>query len=470
MSVRRESSTFVPAPAARHPVTTAVAAAKPQTIGDRLGIEQSAMPPKWPRPFEPQYREVPEVSDSVVEDMFDGYDADPSGAFRKKKAAAGAKLGANKAGLMANLKAAKSKADEVARKAASGARKADAVARKAASGALKADAAARKAASGVKGMAFDKKAGMQKFDYRVINSNEFTGVLAVVKKTNGGVEAKNTIKAFKKYTHSEVIDRAEEQEKQMNHREVVTKQLRRTAGKASERGAPGRNAAVLGYSRVEKSSESDALFGDSVVNLETPAGASVPTLVKMSQYDTNGSEDMMPITGLVVEPFDAAVLIHAKDDVEKVTVTMQEIAEITEGQKEARDKGTLDFEYALCVHGLHVGQDKLLSTGLKILVPENSPSDIASYGIATDNGIESALYHAIKGDMIDLLYLWTCFRLVQGVHALAQWLPGRDKAQKAALKELLGTSMGKITQYAFEEDFEGDDFGELNQLHISVGN
>ena len=286
MSVRRETSTFVPAPAARHPVTTAVAAAKPQTIGDRLGIEQPALPPKWPRPFEPQYREVVEVSGSVVEDMFDGYDADPTGAFGKKKAAAGAKVGPKKGGLMANLKAAKSKADAVARNA-------DAVARKAAAG-------ARMAASGVKGMAvsaIDKKAGMQKFDYQVTNSDAFTGVLAVVRKTNGGVEAKNMIKAFKKYTHSKVTNRAEEQEEQMMHREVVDKHLRRKGGTASERGARGRNAAVLGYSRVEESSESNDLFGGSVVNPETPAGAGVPTLVKMSKYDTNGSEDMMPITG-----------------------------------------------------------------------------------------------------------------------------------------------------------------------------
>lgn len=170
-----------------------------------------------------------------------------------------------------------------------------------------------------------------------------------------------------------------------------------------------------------------------------------------------------------MEPFDTAVLSHADDGAETVTVNMQEIAEITEGQKKTRTKGEVDFDYALCVHGLHVDENKHLATGLKILVPENSPSDITSYGIATDEGIESALHHAMEGEMIDLLYLWTCFRLVQGVHALAQ-TPGPDKAQKDALKELLGTSMGKITQYAFEEDFEGDDFGELSKLRLAVGN
>ena len=126
----------------------------------------------------------------------------------------------------------------------------------------------------------------------------------------------------------------------------------------------------------------------------------------------------------------------------------------------------LEYEYKLCVHGLYVGKDKQLMRGQKILVQQKNPNDIAAYGIATANGIESALHHAMKGEVIDLLYLWTCFRLVQGVHSLAK--ASVDAAQKAALKELLGESMGVATQYIIKDDFEDDDFDELNELPLHL--
>ena len=91
---------------------------------------------------------------------------------------------------------------------------------------------------------------------------------------------------------------------------------------------------------------------------------------------------------------------------------------------------------------------------------------ITAYGIATSNGIESALHHAMEGTEIDLLYLWACFRLVQGVHSLAQ--VSLDREQKAALKELLGTSLGMATPYSFAEDFEDDEFDEVNLLPLRM--
>ena len=128
-------------------------------------------------------------------------------------------------------------------------------------------------------------------------------------------------------------------------------------------------------------------------------------------------------------------------------------------------KDQVEFEYTLCVHGLYVGEDKQLMMGRKILVHQKKPSDITAYGIATPNGIESALHHAMEGTEIDLLYLWTCFRLVQGVHSLAASSP--DKAQKAALKELLGASLGMATQYSFADDLD-DEFDEVNLLPLKL--
>ena len=184
MSIRREaaelplgSSVAVAVPtAALEPVPI------PQTIAERLGIPKDAPPARRPQPFEPQFKEVPVVSGSVVEDMFHGYDADPVGLFGKKKAAAGAKVEAEpkKGSMMANMKAAKDKADAAVRKASAG---------------------AKSVAAGAKSMAVsavDKNAGMQKYDYKVMSTDDFTGVLAVAKKANGGtdLDAKNNIKAF----------------------------------------------------------------------------------------------------------------------------------------------------------------------------------------------------------------------------------------------------------------------------------
>ena len=394
------------------------------------------------------------VVGSVVNDAFDGYDADPTGLFGKKKAASGAKVAAEpkKGSIMSNLKAARDKADAAVRK-----------------GVADAKAGAKKAAAGAKSAAVsavDKAAGMQKFDYKVMSTDSFTGVLAVAKKVNGGtdLDAKNNIKGFKKYKHSKVTKQAEAQEKMMMHKEALVKKIKGKEDKVAARAQAGRNAAVLGYSQVSESAESNEMFADHIFNPEAPAGAGVPTIVQMSEYDTNKVEGMMPISGLVAEPLDTDTLTY---DGDTMTVTMQAVKE-AKIDKEVVNKLTKDqveFEYTLCVHGLYVGEDKQLMVGQKILVHQKKPSDITAYGIATPNGIESALHHAMEGTEIDLLYLWTCFRLVQGVHALAGSSP--DKAQKAALKEMLGASLGMATQYSFADDFD-DEFDEVNLLPLEL--
>jgi hypothetical protein len=469
MSIRREAPR--PVEAFRAPSANTAVALAPQTIGDRLGIERPASPAQWPQPFQPQYKEVPLVSESVVEDAFDGFDADPTGLFGKKKAADGAKVEGKKGGIVANLKAAKSKADAVVRKGVVGLkdRAEDLKAAKS-----KADAVVRKGVVGLKGRAggiVDNFAGMQKFDYKVMSDDKFTGVLAVARKTNGGkdVDLANNIKAFKKYKHSKVIKQAEAQESRMLHREGLVKKKKGKEDKVVGRKAPGRNAAVLGYSQVqggEEGGEEDlAVFNEYVYNPEAPAGDGVPTVVEMSEFDTNDVDGMMPITGLVVETLDTDELSF---DGDTMTVTMQAVpeAKIEEQAINELTKDGLEFEYSLCVHGLYVGEDKQLVRGQKILVPKKEPNDIAAYGIATPNGIESALHHAMEGKVIDLLYLWTCFRLVQGVQDLAK--RSVDAAQKAALKELLGESMGTVTQYTIKDDFEDDDFDELNELPLHI--
>ena len=175
---------------------------------------------------------------------------------------------------------------------------------------------------------------MQKFDYKVMSDDKFTGVLAVARKTNGGkdVDLANNIKAFKKYKHSKVTKQAEAQESRMLHREGLVKKKKGKEDKVVGRKAPGRNAAVLGYSQVqggeedgEEGGEEDlAVFNEYVYNPEAPAGDGVPTVVEMSEFDTNDVDGMMPITGLVVETLDTDELSF---DGDTMTVTMQAVPE-----------------------------------------------------------------------------------------------------------------------------------------------
>ena len=454
MSVRRD----VPLLAETASRRTTSAISVPQTISDRLGIEQRSVPAKWPSPFQPQFKKVPVVVGSVVNDAFDDYGADPTGLFGKSKAPSSKRMdGAliKKGGVMGNIKAkAKEKANAAVRKGVASAK----------AGAKVAGAAGKAAVASIN----DKMTGMQKFDYAVMDTDEFTGVLSVARKTNNGtdLDAKNNIAAFKKYEHGKVVEKAVEQESQMLHKEGLVKKIKGKSDKVAARAVPGRHAAVLGYSRVSNSKESNTLFAGSIFDPEAPAAAGVPTIVQLSVYDTNKESGMMPISGLVVEPLDTDTLEGF--DSEILTVTMQAVpeADIQEEVVNKLTRGQVEFDYTLCVHGLYVGTDKTLMAGRKILVYQKDPSNIAAYGIATPRGIESALHHAMKGTEIDLLYLWACFRLVQGVHSLATQV-GLSGTKKAALKELLGTSLGTAVPYSFAED-EDDEFDEVNLLPLKL--
>ena len=81
--------------------------------------------------------------------------------------------------------------------------------------------------------------------------------------------------------------------------------------------------------------------------------------------------------------------------------------------------------------------------------------------------VESALRHAMDGTEIDLLYLWACYRLVAGVHTLAE-APGLDKTEKEAIKELLGEGLGEVTLHSFAEDFDDGEFDEINSTAIMM--
>ena len=466
MSIRRESAVV-------HTNLVPVGAPTPQSISDRLGIKQSATPSQWPAPFEPQFKEVPVVSSNVVDDLFDELEVDETGLFgkkNKKASSARVKGGEPKGGILANLKAAKSKADSVVRKASSSAA---AGAKKAAAGAKKAYAGAKKAY----GTAVKRFAGMNRFDYEVHN-DEFTAVLAVAKKVNGGteVEEKNMIKAFNKYKkHPAVAKTAEKQEENMTRTETQVKKVKGRDDEVSTRAAEGRNAAVLGYSKVESKKEeneqSNERFASAIFDKDAPGDEGVPTIVQLTQYDANKVEGMYPITALVLEAMNRQGIETSGENEQGkkvITVTMQAIPEANIA--ESVNQYTVDqinFEYALCVHGLYVNGEKQLMMGHKILVYQQDPTDITKYGIVTDSGIESALRHAMDGTEIDLLYLWACYRLVAGVHTLAE-APGLDKTEKEAIKELLGEGLGEVTLHSFAEDFDDGEFDEINSTAIMM--
>lgn len=463
MSIRRESAVV-------HTNLMPVGAPIPQSISDRLGIKQSATPAQWPAPFKPEFKEVPVVSSNVVEDLFDELEVDETGLFGKKnKTASSAKVKGGKStkgGILANLKAAKSKADSVVRKASSSAA---AGAKKAMAGAKKATEGAKKAAAG----AVKRFVGMGRFDYEVHN-DEFTAVLAVAKKTNGGteVEEKNMIKAFHKYKHEAVADEAENQEKNMFRTETQVKKVKGRDDEVSTRAGEGRHAAVLGYSKVLYSEEEDKRFASAIFDKDAPGDEGVPTIVKLTEYDTNKKEGMYPITALVLEAMNRKDIKTSGEDEqgkEVITVTMQAVsgANIEEEVVNRYSVDQINFQYALCVHGLYVNNEKQLMMGRKILVYQQDPTDITKYGIVTDSGIESALHHAMVGTEIDLLYLWACYRLVAGVHNLAKAV-GIDKTQKEAIKELLGEGLGQVTLHSFAENFDDGEFDEINSTAIMM--
>ena len=220
----------------------------------------------------------------------------------------------------------------------------------------------------------------------------------------------------------------------MTRTESLQKNVKGRASKVISRKIAGRNAACLGFAQVTESGESKERYGD--VIFPPAAAAGIPTLVTLTENDTNGTAGMLPITGLVVEAIDVEGI--AKGDDGKIAINMAEVKEVKiSGAQSALTGDEFEFQWSLCVHGLHVDANKDLHAGPKILVPAGMTNNVSAYGIATDNGVERALSHAIKGEKIDLLMLWTAFKLVQGAQGLAyaSLAPEQKKAAAGALRQ-----------------------------------
>lgn len=445
MSLRRDYCTdeMVEAPAA--PVGAFFADPAPDhpaTIASSLGIANPG-PAKPFVPFAPQHP-TPQPVGNVVDDAFAGYyghDMEPTGMFGKKKnkAAAGAKVEGKKAGgMMANLKAAKDKANAAVRKGVAGAK------------------ALAKGAT-------DLASGLARFDFKLY-SDTFTAMLAVAKKANGtDLSDKNNYQAFAgDAKYKKLLKTAQAQEAKMTRTESQTKNVKGRESKVISRKIKGRNAACLGFAQVTESDESKTQFGDLIFPPAQAAG--IPTLVTLTANDTNGVAGMLPITGLVVEAIDVDALAANKDGT--IAVSMAEVKDAgVPASQESLSTDEFEFQYSLCVHGLHVDEEKGLHMGPKILVPSAKIDDVSAYGIDTDDGVESALAHAIKGEKLDLLLLWTSFKLVQGAKGVANM--SLDPAQKKAAQELFGSLDGMGTQNSFSEAVEADEFAELNSTTVA---
>ena len=443
MSLRRdyvEADAAATMPASAPSIESAATFA-PATISSSLGIA-SPGPAKPFVPFAPQHL-TPQPVGNVVDDAFAGYygyDVEPTGMFGKKKdkAAAAAVKGEKKGGgMMANLKAAKDKANAAVRKGVAGAK------------------ALAKGAT-------DLVSGLSHFDYRLYSAS-FTAVLAVAKKANGtDLSDKNNYQAFAgDSTYKSVLKIAKAQEAKMTRTESLQKNVKGRESKVISRKIAGRNAACLGFAQVEESGETKERYGD--VIFPPAAAAGVPTLVTLTENDTNGTADMKPITGLVVEAIDVDGIATGGDG--KIAISMAEVKEVKlQASQEALTPDEFEFQWSLCVHGVHVDEDKGLHVGPKILVPTGKINDVSAYGIVTDGGVERALAHALKGEKLDLLLLWTSFKLVQGAKGLAN--ASLDADQKKAAQELFGSLDGIGTQNSFSEEVDADEFDELNAAPI----
>ena len=424
----------------------------PVTISSSLGLCAS-MPHKPYVPFQPQHK-TPEPVGNVVDDMFEGYDAHPvpvGAMFGKKKGDETKKGG----GLLGGLKAAKSKADAAARKGAA-----------AAKGAAKGAAAA--ASSSTKSLVKGATAlisGLSRFDYKLY-TEPISAILAVAKKANGtDLDERNNYKAFEgDSSYKAVAKLGKVQEAQMKRTMSQVKNVKGRKSKTISQQIVGRNAACLGFAKVAASRASDGMFGDMVFDRAAPAAAGTPTLVKLSKLDTNDrSQSMMPITGLVVEAANVDVIPGANSD--SIVVELERVEALNvDASKITLTKDEFEFSYSLCVHGLYVDGDNNLHTGPKILVPANAIGDVSAYGIVTENGVGRALAHAIENDKLDLLLLWTSFKLVQGAQGLSK--AALDPKQKAAAKELFGSLDDMRTQNSISEMYGDECYGAMNAAQM----
>lgn len=437
MSLRRDYCTdeTVAAPAVLAGAFAEPAPNQPATISSSLGIANPG-PAKPFVPFAPQHP-TPQPVGNVVDDVFAGYgdhEVAPTGLFGKKKKDAKVE-GEKKPGFLAKAKA-------------------------------KADAAVRKGVAGAKALAkgaTDLASGLARFDFKLY-SDTFTAMLAVAKKANGtDLSDKNNYQAFAgDAKYKKLLKTAQAQEAKMTRTESQTKNVKGRESKVISRKIKGRNAACLGFAQVTESDESKTQFGDLIYPPAQAAG--IPTLVTLTANDRNGVEGMLPITGLVVEAIDVDALAANKDGT--IAINMAEVKDAgVPASQQSLSTDEFEFQYSLCVHGLHVDEEKGLHMGPKILVPNNKIDDVSAYGIDTDDGVESALAHAIKGEKLDMLLLWTSFKLVQGAKGLAS--VSLDPAQKKAAQELFGSLDGMGTQNSFSEAVEADEFAELNLTTVA---
>ena len=435
----------------------------PATISSSLGLADSGPSHPYVR-FEPQHP-TPKPVGNVVDDAFIGHVAAPTGLFsKKKKGAAAAVKGAPKKGsMMANLKAAKSKADVAVRKGKQLAQQGKAAAGKAAAGAK----ASAKAAG-------DAMVGLGNFDYRVY-SDDFSAILGVAKKDKGTTpNDRYNFQAFAEgwYGQEKVSQVAAAQEKKMSRIESQVKNQKGRDSKTIKRTIPGRNAACLGFAQVEASDATNERFGDVIFQNTGKEVAGIPTLVHITA--TNGEDGMEPITGLVMEAIDTDDI--PTNDEDKIDLNFASIDEI-EGENAYEGSMTADeitFKFVACVHGVHVDGDKTLHVGPKILVPasagakkrgDDAMEDLREYGIVTENGVESALAHAIQGEKLDLLLLWTSWKLALGAKRLAGSKLG--KAEKGAVAEIFGSADGMATKNSISEAVDADEFAELSLTPIA---
>jgi len=446
MSLRTSGETYYDALLGAAPEQTLVAqpaAQKPATIASSLGLDPN-MPHRPYVRFQPQYP-TPEPVGNVVDDMFEGYDADPvplGAIFGKKKGGEKKKGG----GVMGGLKAAKSKADAAVRKAASGAK-----------------GAAAAAVSGGKALAKGATAlisGLSRFDYKLY-TEPISAILAVAKKANGtDLDEKNNYKAFEgDSSYKAVAKLGKVQEGKMKRTMSQVKNVKGRESKTISQQIVGRNAACLGFAKVQASEASDGMFGDTIFDPEAPAAVGMPTLVKLGKFDTNDRSGMMPITGLVVEAADVDKIPGA--DSGSISIEMERVEAVNvAASKITLTKDEFEFDYSLCVHGLYVDGDNKLHTGPKILVPTKAIGDVSAYGIVTETGVGRALAHAIENEKLDLLLLWTSFKLVQGAKGLTKAALAPD--QKEAAKELFGSLDEMSTQNSFKEMYGDECYGALN--------
>jgi len=413
---------------------------QPATIGSSLGLDPN-MPHKPYVRFQPQYP-TPQPVGNVVDDMFEGYDADPvplGALFGKGK-------GKGKgSGIVAKAKA---KADAAVRKAASSAKQ-----------------AASAAVSGGKALAKGATAlisGLSRFDYKLY-TEPISAILAVAKKANGtDLSDKNNYKAFEgDSSYKAVAKLGKVQEGKMKRTMSQVKNVKGRESKTISQQIMGRNAACLGFAKVEASTTSDEIFGDTIFDPEAPAAVGMPTLVKLGKFDTNDRTGMMPITGLVVEAANVDDVPGAASG--SIAVEMERVEAVNvAASKITLSKDEFEFDYSLCVHGLYVDGDNKLHTGPKILVPTKAIGDVSAYGIVTEKGVGRALAHAIENEKLDLLLLWTSFKLVQGAKGLTK--AALDPAQKEAAKELFGSLDEMSTQNSFKEMYGDECYGAMNAV------